>query len=80
MWSLDKINLSALQSSIKTVSIDRTWEQTNLQTPVLSRVIIVEKVRIREENNMATLRLVQRRQREEEVLQGSELRFFYKLW
>lgn len=60
------------------VSADKTWEQTNLQTPILSRVREDEKVKAREEN-MATPKSVQEGV-EEEVVWASELKFFCKLW
>lgn len=56
----------------KNFSIDRTWEQTNPRTPILS-VSKKEKVKTQEENNTATLRLMKRREQEEERLQAWDL-------
>lgn len=53
-WSPDGIKLSALQNSVRSFQADRTWKQTNPQTPTFSQVREKEKLRTRDENNMMT--------------------------
>lgn len=80
MRSPDGINFFSIAELYKNFSSDRTWEQTNLLTPILSQVREKKKVKMHEESNVMALRSVQKRKGEEDVLQELELKYFCKLW